>query len=336
MTGGPRVGDLLEVEVPTHVAAMLEHESGAIATLVTSFDCWDDVHSVELWGTEGTLLLPDPNGYEGIVRRRGRELNGKWEATGLEDEPYRRGHGVVEMAQAIRRGDAARASGALAFHVLDVLLSILEAADAGAAVESAAGASARRRSPTRSPWAEPCAAPSSCTACAPRPSATSRARSSTSGRLGLDGVELAGLFGHEPARVREWLDTAGLEVAGIHVGLEELEADAAPLYGAAESLGSELLVVGWLPPSLDSEVTRSYVERLDRASRAARDAGLGLAFHTHDAELGTADDGSVLLDRLLADAVELELELDLGWAWVAGRDPGALLAELGLAAGSST
>ena len=149
------------------------------------------------------------------------------------------------------------------------------------------------------------------------------------GRLGLDGVELAGLFGHEPGRVREWLDTAGLEVAGIHVGLDELEADAAPLYGAAESLGSELLVVGWLPPSLDSEVTRSYVERLDRASRAARDAGLALAFHTHDAELGTADDGSVLLDRLLADAVELELELDLGWAWVAGRDPGALLAELG-------
>jgi len=137
VTGGPRVGDLLSVEVPTHVAAVLEHESGAIATLVTSFDCWDDVHSVELWGTEGTLLLPDPNGYEGVIRRRGRELNGKWEATGIEDEPYRRGLGVVEMAQAIRRGDAPRASGTLAFHVLDVLLSILEAADAGSVVDVA-------------------------------------------------------------------------------------------------------------------------------------------------------------------------------------------------------
>jgi sugar phosphate isomerase/epimerase len=149
------------------------------------------------------------------------------------------------------------------------------------------------------------------------------------GRLGLDGVELAGLHGHEPGRVREWLDAAALEVAGMHVGLDELEADAEPLYRAAESLGAELLVVGWLPPSLESTVTRSYVDRLDRVSRAARGAGLGLAFHTHDAELGTADDGSVLLDRLLADAPQLDLELDLGWAWVAGRDPGALLAELG-------
>jgi predicted dehydrogenase len=137
VTGGPKLGDVLSVEVPTHVAAVLQHEPGTITTLVTSFDCWDDVHSVELWGTEGTLLLPDPNGYEGVVRRRGRELNGKWEATGLEDEPYRRGLGLVEMARALRLGEAPRASGALAFHVLDVLLSILEAAEQGSVVDVA-------------------------------------------------------------------------------------------------------------------------------------------------------------------------------------------------------
>jgi predicted dehydrogenase len=137
VTGGPRLGDLLAVEVPTHVAAVLEHEPGAITTLVTSFDCWDVVHSVELWGTEGTLGLPDPNGYAGVVRRRGRELNGKGEATGVEREPYRRGLGVVETARAIRHGETPRASGALAFHVLDVLLSILEAAEAGTVVDVA-------------------------------------------------------------------------------------------------------------------------------------------------------------------------------------------------------
>jgi predicted dehydrogenase len=135
VTGGPRVGDVLPVEVPTHVAAVLQHEPGTITTLVTSFDCWDDVHSVELWGTQGTLALPDPNGYAGVVRRRGRELNGKWEATGVEHEPYRRGLGVVETAQALRLGETPRASGALAFHVLDVLLSILEAAEAGTVVD---------------------------------------------------------------------------------------------------------------------------------------------------------------------------------------------------------
>jgi len=149
------------------------------------------------------------------------------------------------------------------------------------------------------------------------------------GRLGLDGVELAGLHGHEAARVREWLDGAALEVAGVHVGLDELEADPGALYRDARALAAGLLVVGWLPASLESAVTRSYVERLDRASRAARDEGLRLAFHTHDAELRAADDGSVLLDRLLADAPQLELELDLGWAWIAGRDPGEVLASLG-------
>jgi sugar phosphate isomerase/epimerase len=149
------------------------------------------------------------------------------------------------------------------------------------------------------------------------------------GGLGLDGVELAGLHGHEPQRVREWLDAAGLEVAGMHVDLDELEADPGRLCRDARALAAGLLVVGWLPPSLAADVTRSYVERLDRASRVVGDAGLRLAFHTHDAELATADDGSVLLDRLVADAPALELELDLGWAWIAGRDPGEVLSALG-------
>jgi sugar phosphate isomerase/epimerase len=149
------------------------------------------------------------------------------------------------------------------------------------------------------------------------------------GRLGLDGVELAGLHGHEPRQVRAWFDDAGLAVAAAHVGLDELETDPLPIYRAVETLGSDLAVVGWLPPSLSSAVTRGYVERLDRASRQANAAGLRLGFHTHDAELRPAEDGSVLLDLLLAGAPLLELELDLGWAWIAGRDPAEILERLG-------
>jgi sugar phosphate isomerase/epimerase len=76
-------------------------------------------------------------------------------------------------------------------------------------------------------------------------------------------------------------------------------------------------------------VTASYAARLDRAATAAARAGLRLGFHTHDAELLPAADGSILVDRLLADAPLLELELDLGWAWIAGREPGEVLAALG-------
>jgi predicted dehydrogenase len=135
VTGGPRVGELLDVEVPTHVAALLEFEPGATATLVTSFDCWDDLHSIELWGTEGTLLLPDPNDHDGLIRRRGRDPHGDWETIGAAAGLFSRGIGVLEMARAIRAGTAPRANGELAFHVLDVLLAILESAEAGAVVE---------------------------------------------------------------------------------------------------------------------------------------------------------------------------------------------------------
>jgi predicted dehydrogenase len=134
VTGGPRVGELLHVDVPTHVAALLELESGAIATLVTSFDCRDRAESIELWGTEGTLLLPDPNAHNGLIRLRGRDLESPWERIEGAPEVYARGVGLIEMADALSRNAPPRAGGELAFHVLDTLLSILESAEAGAAV----------------------------------------------------------------------------------------------------------------------------------------------------------------------------------------------------------
>ncbi len=141
VTGGPKAGELIDVEVPTHVAALLELESGAVATLVTSFDCWDDVHSVELWGTEGTLLLPDPNAHNGVLRRRGRDPRGPWETIVGQPEVYARGIGLVEMAQALLGGAAPRASGELAFHVLDTLLSVLDSVESegSIAIQSTCG-----------------------------------------------------------------------------------------------------------------------------------------------------------------------------------------------------
>jgi sugar phosphate isomerase/epimerase len=149
------------------------------------------------------------------------------------------------------------------------------------------------------------------------------------GELGLDGVELAGLHGHHPRDVRRRLDDARLEVVATFVSLEDVEDDARAAYAAAEALGTDRIVVGWLPPSRDPAVTHAYAERLDRASRAAGSAGLRFGFHTHDAELAEARDGSILVDLLLAGAPFLELELDLGWAWIAGRDPSEVLERTG-------
>jgi predicted dehydrogenase len=127
---GPRKGDRFAVEARTHAAALLRFASGAIVGLTTSFDVQASrTPAMELWGTEGSLAVPNPNAYGGTVslRRKGRP---EWEE--IEVAPSwdgnMRGIGVVDMAESIARGIPHRASGALCLHVLDVLEAIGDAA----------------------------------------------------------------------------------------------------------------------------------------------------------------------------------------------------------------
>lgn len=128
---GPRAGDTIVSEVPTSVVGNLEFASGAIAGLTASFDIVaSDVPHLEIHGTAGSLVLGDPNWFDGPVRYRPRG------ATAWEDIPLRfdatvgRGVGLADMINAIRSGTPHRASGAFAFHVLDVLLTLEAAATA--------------------------------------------------------------------------------------------------------------------------------------------------------------------------------------------------------------
>jgi predicted dehydrogenase len=122
----PKAGEIIQVEVPTHVASLLDFEGGAIATLVTSFDVWSsEVPRLEIYGSEGTLSLPDPNTFGGPVRLR-RFAETDWEEIPLS-HPYvenSRGLGVADMATGLLTGRPHRASGELAFHVLEVMHAI--------------------------------------------------------------------------------------------------------------------------------------------------------------------------------------------------------------------
>jgi predicted dehydrogenase len=125
----PKRDTAIKVDIPTHVAGVLDFKSGPIATVVTSFDVWaSEMPSVEIYGSEGTLSLPDPNTFGGPVRlkRAGAE---SWVEVPLThgDTGNVRGIGVAEMAQALRLGRAHRASGELAYHVLDIMHAIHEA-----------------------------------------------------------------------------------------------------------------------------------------------------------------------------------------------------------------
>jgi predicted dehydrogenase len=135
----PKRGAKIAVNTPTHVAAVLDFASGPVATLVTSFDVWAaEVPRIEIYGSEGTLSLPDPNTFGGPVkvRRAGEEA---W-----RDVPLTHGHaensrgiGVADLAHGLRSGRPHRASGELGYHVLDVMQAILDAAEAGRHVEVA-------------------------------------------------------------------------------------------------------------------------------------------------------------------------------------------------------
>lgn len=116
-------GRKLPVEIPTHIAGIMDFANGTVATLITSFDVWNSkLPRIELYGSEGTLMVPDPNTFGGpvLLARAGQS---EWKEIPLAFEYHdnSRGIGVADMAYAIRTGRKHRASGDLAFHVLDIM-----------------------------------------------------------------------------------------------------------------------------------------------------------------------------------------------------------------------
>jgi predicted dehydrogenase len=129
ITSAPKRGRRIRVEVPTHVAGVLEFSSGAIGTIITSFDVWHaNLPFIEIHGSTGSLSLPDPNAFGGTIRQRAAE-DPAWRdvplAFGLVENE--RGLGLADLARAIRSGRPHRASGELALHVLEVMHAFHEA-----------------------------------------------------------------------------------------------------------------------------------------------------------------------------------------------------------------
>jgi predicted dehydrogenase len=136
ITSAPKAGTEIPVETPTHIAAQLELRSGAIAQFTASFDVQRTaLPPFELYGSEGTLLVPDPNTFGAPVKiwRKGAS---DWEEVPLS-HPYdenSRGLGVFDQVRALREGRPPRASGQIGMHVLEAMHGVLESAESGARV----------------------------------------------------------------------------------------------------------------------------------------------------------------------------------------------------------
>ncbi len=125
---GPSAGERIAVDVDTHVNAILEHASGVASTVTMSFDVWASrVPNIEVYGTSGTLAVPDPNHFSDPVEIWTKD-EPEWR-TVAPTAGYAnasRGYGLADLGRAIETNRPHRASAELAFHVLEIMDAILK------------------------------------------------------------------------------------------------------------------------------------------------------------------------------------------------------------------
>ncbi|MBB3286141.1 MULTISPECIES: Gfo/Idh/MocA family oxidoreductase [Rhizobium] len=144
ITSQPRHGEIIPVKTPTTIQALLEFVSGARITLTASWDVWSHRHAnMELYGTEGSLYVPDPNFFGGTVEASGRDKDIKplenWaHPFGIANQESPSGPranyrtaGLADLAASLIDGRDARCSLDRTLHGVDVMTSILKSGEEG-------------------------------------------------------------------------------------------------------------------------------------------------------------------------------------------------------------
>ena len=148
---GPKTGEVFDVEVPTHVSVLAQFDGGVSSTSIISFDS-PRIRTgfVEITGTEAVLSVPDPDFFDGKLRicRTGDD---DWMDIPTTGPTNGRGIGVLDLARSIRAGVPHRASGQLAYHVLDTMACIEESVESATYVDVAS--SAPESAPVPEEWA---------------------------------------------------------------------------------------------------------------------------------------------------------------------------------------
>ncbi len=133
ITSEKKNGTIIPVETPTHLAGVLDFAQGAVATVIMSFDVWrQNLPRIEIYGSEGSLAVPDPNGFGGDVRLW-TPATKEWTIV-PHSHPHpenSRGIGIADLASALESGQPHGAGGELALHVLDVMLAVEDASSRG-------------------------------------------------------------------------------------------------------------------------------------------------------------------------------------------------------------
>ena len=113
----------MKVEVPTYVMGLLRFQSGAVANIFTTFDVsYHENTKLEIYGSEGTIIVPDPNQFDGeVILQRGRSSERISMPRIFDYKENSRGLGLADMAKALTTGRPFRANYAQQLHVVEVM-----------------------------------------------------------------------------------------------------------------------------------------------------------------------------------------------------------------------
>jgi predicted dehydrogenase len=136
ITSEPKRGQRIQVETTTHLSGTVEFENAVLLTMIASFDVWaHNLPRMELYGEEGSMMLPDPNTFRGPVLVR-TPADKEWRNVPLtHSEEVSRGIGVADLVRALERGRPSRVAGEQAAHVLEIMLAFDESSRTGKTVD---------------------------------------------------------------------------------------------------------------------------------------------------------------------------------------------------------
>lgn len=141
-----RYGAVTEVEVDTHSSSLIRFKGGAMFTMLSTFEAWASMlPNIEVYGTLGTLNVPDPNSFGNLWPLRvengfrplrvalddglgSKEWPLKWAELPYEFKYAEncRGLGVADMARCVLKGGTLRPNGEFTCHVMEAMLAMAD------------------------------------------------------------------------------------------------------------------------------------------------------------------------------------------------------------------
>ncbi len=145
--------------------------------------------------------------------------------------------------------------------------------------------------------------------------------------LGFSRVEFAGFYNVPSETMRDWLAESNLSVFGSHMPCDTIEDDFDAIVQYHHMIGCERITIN-RNQLYSQEAIDAFVAQVNRLRPRLLDEGIRLGFHNHHQEFETNLDGSIAYPNIL-DRTELDLQLDVFWACVAGNDPVAQMQSFG-------